>query len=266
VTNTDADNTPAEVEQPQETPEVAPAETPEGEAPVSAPGAPTEEAEATAEGEEEAPEEPTPADKHKRAGGWQRKIQKLENEIARLSAGQQTQPAQPTQPAKELTPEEKFDQYVSKAVERRLAAAEQERAQQQAAAEFQRRTQEVRAAHPDFDEAVEALNVPVDSPVGQALLTSEHGPAIMYQLATNPDVLARISALPPLAAVREIGRLEAQASATAAPKKTAPTPVPRKPAPVPITPVTARGQSAVKSPDKMTFEEYNAWRDSQAKR
>jgi hypothetical protein len=55
-----------------------------------------------------------------------------------------------------------------------------------------------------------ARTSPYVSPLGQALLTSEHGPAIMYQLAKSPAELARISALPPLDAAREIGRLEAK--------------------------------------------------------
>lgn len=241
-----------EQEQPQEQPqeEQAPPQEqpPEGE---PKPG----EGEA-GEGAEDKPSptpapEPEPEEKHKRAGGWQRRIERLEREremlLERLTNQQGGQ-----QPKKEKTPEENAEDYIDALVEKRLAArAEQER-QAKTQADFARRTAEVRAAHPDFDEVVMSVDAPVSQALQQALLTSEQGPEIMYQLAKSPAELARLSALQALDAAREIGRLEAKlASATAAPPK--PKPASRPPAP----PTTMNGSSAsTRSLDDLPISEY----------
>lgn len=166
-------------------------------------------------------EQPKAEDKHRRAGGWQRKIERLERQNQLLMeqlAANRPAPA-PSQPEKPKDVAAQMEEYVANVVEQRLAARQAQEAQTRAQAEFQRRTAEVRAAHPDFDDVVLASDLPVTPAVQQALLTSEHGPAIMYQLASNPAELARLNALPALDAAREIGRLEAQrASSTAAPK------------------------------------------------
>jgi hypothetical protein len=207
-------------------------------------------------------------EKHRRAGGWQRRAERLERQNQILLEQLAHRPGQqPTAapPPTEKTSDEKVAEYLDGLVETRLQAREQQRQRQEIQAQFQRRAAEVRAAHPDWDDVVSSADVPVSAAVQQAILTSEQGPAIMYQLAANPAELARISALPPLDAAREVGRLEAKLSlSTATPQAK---PVQRKPsAPAPITPVTARGPSTVKRPEDMTYEEYNAWRDSQRKR
>lgn len=213
--------------------------------------------------------DPSEPEKHRRAGGWQRKIERLERERELLLEQLATQRGQPQPPApdKAKTPDQQAADFIAAEVEKRIAVREAQRQQEMIAAEFQRRTQEVRAALPDFDEVVSSADVPISPAVSEALLTSEHGPRIMYELATNPAELARISALPPLAAAREIGRLEAKASATAAPAKPNPAATPRKPAvPAPITPVTTRGPTATKDPSSMSYDEYRRWRDSQGGR
>jgi hypothetical protein len=218
--------------------------------------APPEGAEAKPEegAEEEKPEgqeEARAEEKHRRAGGWQRKIERLERELemerqfrAQLQQGTQ-------QPAKEKSPEEKAAEYLDGLVSKRLA--ERDAQQQQAAqqAEFQRRAAEVRAAHPDFDEVVLAADAPVSPALQEALLTSDSGPAIMYQLAKSPAELARLSALPPLAAAREIGRLEAKlASSTSAPK-------PKSAARPPAPPTSVNGSaSSTRSLDDLPLSEY----------
>lgn len=256
----------------QETEEAAPETAPEAEAPVAEQPSAEGAAEAAEAAEEAAPEpESGKPEGHKRAGGWQRRIGRLEREremlLEQLAAQRAGQPT-PAQPAKAKTPEEQAAEYVESLVEKRLTERETQRQQQAITAAFQARTQEVRAAHPDFDEVISSVEVPVSAALSEALLTSDHGPRIMYQLAADPAELARLSALPPLAAAREVGRLEAKlASVTAAPAKPNPAVAPRKPAaPAPITPVTTRGPSAVKDPSEMTYEQYTAWRESQRKR
>lgn len=241
---------------------------PEVEAEQPAPAEAEPAAEAAPAEEQTATEQPeTPAEKHQRKGGWQRTIEKqrqtieaLAEEVAALRAGRQPQQPQPAAP-KEKTPDEVAQEYVNSLVEKRLQAERAAEAQRRTQAEFNAKAAAVRTEHPDFDEVVATCEAPMSPAVAEALLTSAEGPRIMYQLAANPAELARISALPPVAAAREIGRLEAKlASGSAAPAKT-PAVAPRRPAvPAPITPVTTRGPSAVKDPSKMSFEEYAAWR------
>lgn len=273
----DAENTAAAA--PEETP--ATPETPEAPAPTEAANtdaepAPAEAANADAETEPDASDTPEQAEakRHKRSGGWQRKVERQQREVERLERENRllmerlmgTLPAAPANaaPAAEKTPEQKAQEWIDAQIAKKLAEKEAERAALEAQQALQKRTAEFKALHPDFDEVLmQADGVPVSGVVSQALLTSDQGPAIMYALASNPAELARISALPPLDAVREIGRLEARlASSTPAPKTQAPK-VARKPAPAPIAPVTARGPSAVKDPSQMSYEEYSAWREAQ---
>jgi hypothetical protein len=206
--------------------------------------------EAKAEGGE-AEQEP-----RKRAGGWQRKIERLEkmNEqlLAQLTSQRGGPPPPSGQPQKEKSPEEKAAEYIDSLVEKRLAAREEQQKAQTRVADFQRRTAEVRAKNPDFDDVVMSVDVPVSPALEQALLTSEAGPAIMYQLAKSPAELARICALPPLDAAREIGRLEAKlASGTAAPVK--PKPAIRPPAP----PTSVSGSTpSARSLEELSISDY----------
>lgn len=248
--------------QTEETENQTPPEPPAGEEPPpeetetqAKDGEETEPPEGEEGKEEQSKPEDKPEEKHKRAGGWARKIERLErqNQILLEQLGQRGgQPPPAAQPGKEKTPDEKAVEYIDNLVEQRLAARDNQRQQQTVQAEFQRRTAEVRAAHPDFDDVVMAVDAPVSPALQQALLTSEHGPAIMYQLAKNPAELARLSALPPLDAAREIGRLEARASPTAAPKTT-PKSATRPPAP----PTNVNGStSSTRSLDDLPLADY----------
>lgn len=256
-----------------ETEETPAAEVPaEGAETPETPEEPAAEEGAEAAAEEEAEEEEAKPDgkKRARAGGFQRKIERLEREkellYQQLMQGGQ-RPVAPQPQGQEETPEQRAAAYIQNLVDQGIAQREAQARQAAAQADFQRRTQEVRALHPDFEEVVMgAEHIPVPPALQQAILTSPVGPEIMYQLAANPAELARISALPPFDVAREIGRLEAKSSVSA-PSKAPPKVAPRKPAaPAPIAPVTARGPTTVKPVKDMTYEEYNAWRDSQRKR
>lgn len=245
-----------------ETEETKPADNAETKPEEAAPeeeAAKTEEAEAKAddaegaEGEEgEKPEAKTDGEKHKRAGGFQRKIERLERQNAQLIEQLAARGGQAPTAAKEKSAEEKAAEYVKTMAKQVIAEEREAQHQAQAQAEFVRRTQEVRAQHPDFDEALEAVaHIPVPAALNEALLTSEHGPSIMYSLATNPAELARISALPPLAAAREVGRLEAKLASGAAPQK--PKAAIRPPAP----PTSAGGSgTSTRSLEDLPLAEY----------
>jgi hypothetical protein len=109
-----------------------------------------------------------------------------------------------------------------------------------------------RKAIPDYDAVLKsAKNAPVAPHVEGLLLESDKAPLLAYHLAKNPDKLERLNALPPVAAAREIGRLEARLSLPNPNKATA--------APKPIAPVKG-GASPTKAPAEMSMEEYAAYR------
>lgn len=189
------------------------------------------------EGAEEAPAPEAPAaDKHKRSGGFQRKIDRLERQNQQLMEMLQrgAAPAPPAPEAPPQTPQEKaaaqMHAFINQRVQEELAQRDAATKQQRLQADLQTQLAAARVAHPDFDEAladVSHINVP--RVVHDAILTSDAPGEIMYSLAKRPAELARISALPPLDAVREIGRLEAKLASGAAPQ--APKPAARPPSP-----------------------------------
>lgn len=79
----------------------------------------------------------------------------------------------------------------------------------------------------DYDAVLRSAKDAAVAPhVEGLLLESDKSALLSYHLAKNPDKLARLNALPPVAAAREIGKLEARLSLPSANKATkAPPPV-----------------------------------------
>lgn len=122
------------------------------------------------------------------------------------------------------------------------------------------RLKATRAEIPDFDEIVGGSEIPIKPHVAEELSDSEHGPALAYHFAKNPEVLERLNGLPPKEAVRAIAKLEA----TLFSKKEDPAPQPKpvSKAPVPVAPVRGNA-AAIPTPDKMSMDEYVAMRKKQ---
>lgn len=97
-----------------------------------------------------------------------------------------------------------------------------------------------REVTPDYDAVVGKSSVQVAPHVVDALLDSDSGPDLAYHLAKHPETVKRINALPPLAAARELGRIEASLSTPAAPREK-----PASKAPVPITPARSSAPASV---------------------
>lgn len=155
----------------------------------------------------------------------------------------------------------KAGQKVNEALSARDAEKAKEaegRVKQSKAQIWEERQAATRAATPDYDEVVGLSEIQVAAHVAEALIDSDVGPALAYQLAKNPELAERINALPPLAAAREIGRLEASLSkpAVAAPENKV------SKAPPPISPVGARS-TPVSDPEKMSTDEWLKWRQGQ---
>ena len=114
-----------------------------------------------------------------------------------------------------------------------------------------------RQAHEDFDEVVET-DIKISQPMQQAMLDSEQGAEVAYWLGKNPKEAERIAQLPPVGAIREIGRIEA--SFATKKNNPAPKPKPLSKAPAPVIPIsggTAGGGSSIHDPD--TAADFNRW-------
>lgn len=121
----------------------------------------------------------------------------------------------------------------------------------------------------EFAETLEAVDdVVVSGVVQELIVSSENGPELAFELAKNRQEFERINALGPIAAAREIGRLEARiAKASASSEETKPEPKKLTKAPAPITPVGSKGGKSEKSlsdPD-LSQREYEAIRAKQIK-
>ena len=211
-----------------------------------------------------------------------RKAREAEREAAywreRATVTQAPAPAAPKKPEPadfndygeyvEALAEFKADEKVGKALDAREAKqAQQQQATQRATTWEQRQTQ-ARSAIQDYDAVLESSDVPIAQHVGEALLESDHGPALAYHLAKNPAVADKLNAMTPLNAAREIGRIEASLAAGSAAPSPAQGAAPAAPAarttnaPPPGKPVQQAGNAPVDL-SKLSMDDYVKHRKSQ---
>jgi hypothetical protein len=140
---------------------------------------------------------------------------------------------------------------------------------------YQEAIENFKTEHADWDEMVGEAEISIPVVAGNAIKQLENGPAVVYFLAQNPKVAQKISGMPPVLAVAEIGRIAARLEK--APAEETPTnntatrspdrvPVVSK-APAPITPLKGgnlRPTKDLNDPD-ISFSEWRKIRDEQAK-
>lgn len=230
----------------------------------------------------------------KRKGGFQRKIERLEqeNEYWRTQALRtQSQPEAPKQEASD--PEPDAEQYekdgksareymrdLAKWEARQAIKAEREReaeerkqeaaksAEQKRAEEFGKKIESARDKFDDYDDVVFNKAVPITKPMSEALMESDLGAEIAYELAKDDGKEAqRISQLSPFKQAVEIGKIEARLAheqPSPATEEEKPEPVVSK-APPPPTPV--RRPAAANVPDihdpKLPYKQFVKLRDEQ---
>jgi hypothetical protein len=207
----------------------------------------------------------------------ERRAQELEQRLAEI---QGSRPAEPkhAEPAKaEGRPQAEsfstYDEYVEALADWKLGEREKQREQaeaerkardeqKQVADAWNKRVEQAKQKHDDYDDVIAEAEIPITNAVRDALLTSEHGPELAYYLAQNPEECKRIAALQPVAAIRELGKLEAKFEKAPEPEKPKVTK-----APPPPKPVAARA-SAEKSihDEDLSFAEYERLRKAQLKR
>lgn len=247
-------------------------------------------------GEEPAQEE---AAQPKHKGGFQRKIEKLTRELEYVARRnqeleyhlkyngngrpheppqqQQQQQQQPAGPPKQEG-YETYEQYIDaltdwkleQALAKRSAIEQRERqqqAQQQVLDGWHQRVGQFKTINTDFDDALEAVShIAIPPVLGHALMSSEEGPRLAYELARQPEMLDAITRLEPLAQLRALGKFEAGLAAAAVPVQAAPPRRQVSQAPEPIRPV---GQGASRTStvplDQMDYQSYKRERERQIK-
>jgi uncharacterized protein YozE (UPF0346 family) len=138
---------------------------------------------------------------------------------------------------------------------------------QKAIEKHNERVGEFKKAQADYEEVIsdfieEHGDLKFSIALEDSILASDVGPQLVYHLAKNKEELDRINALSPLAAAREIGKIEARLSKKSQPlaeKK-------HSKAPRPIEPVnTGRGSSIRKSiyDESLSQSEYEQLRKEQ---
>lgn len=139
----------------------------------------------------------------------------------------------------------KHDQALERVTQQTTQA---QTAREQAATRFAERHAAFVKAHPDFDEIVQRSPVASVIPppwIEEAMLDSEHGPALQYHLLQHPEEFHAIVSLPERAAVRALGRLEA--SMRAAPTGPAAPTSPKTQADPPLEPVGGSPTASTRS-------------------
>lgn len=110
----------------------------------------------------------------------------------------------------------------------------------------------------DYDAVALTDTFPVTPEMAELIKTSDVGPDVLYWLGQNRQVSAQIAALPsPVEVARAIGRIEASITTPKARTQTM--------APDPINPVKGTGAAVGKDPDKMSYAEFKAYRESGGK-
>lgn len=188
---------------------------------------------------------------------------------------QQAAPAAPEKPTPakfddygayiEALTEWKADQKITQALTQREAEAAQRQQAQQQASTWETRQAAARAAVPDYDQVVGASDAPVAKHVADALVESEHGPALAYHFAKHPEALERLNDMSARQADREIGRLEERLAASAA-QPAAATPAKTSNAPKPASATAAQGRSTTPPVSQMSMEQYMQHRKQQGAR
>lgn len=207
----------------------------------------------------------------KEAEYWRKLV--MERQEAQQQPATQTRDAEPQ--LEQFSTELEYAKAHAKWVARQEAYAliqQREEAMQRAAQQreaetqvqsYQARIAEARTRYSDYEEVmVTAPEIPLPPHVSQALVESEFGPDIAYRLAKDPARIQRIVSLTPTAALREIGKVEAEIEAGRKSKA-----VPRvSNAPEPISPVDAKSSTpsrdAEPGPDR-PYSEWLAWRNKQ---
>ena len=260
--------------------EPAAAEAPtNSEAPAQAETKIVEEAEASKV--EQAPEGTADEEaKPKGKGGFQKRIDKLTQQVRTLQEqlasketvkpAEETKPAVTTQGKPRLEDFSTYEDYTEALTEwkmdLKLAKLQEDQAKQRQQKEaesktltWNQRVESARSKYEDFDEVALDPDIPVSAAMAEVIQDSEAGPDLAYFLGQNPVEAARIATLSPIAAARELGKIEAKL--TPAPD-TKPKPA-ATPKPKPVTPLAGKTAPTIDlNSDSISLREYRKLREA----
>jgi len=118
---------------------------------------------------------------------------------------------------------------------------------------------------PDYEDMVASSNVKVNDTVRDAILESNVGPRILYELASDDDIAEKLSTMSTASALKLIGKLEAKFEKTEEPVKAEKKTVAAKSkAPEPIRPLRSTGGVADVGMDgnDMSYQQWKAARQA----
>lgn len=128
---------------------------------------------------------------------------------------------------------------------------------------WRKRIEKAREDLEDYDDLVESSEVVISDQVRDAILESEVGPRILYELAKNPETAEKIAKMSVTGALREIGKIEAKIESKTEAKEDK-SAVKASKAPEPINPIrSARAPVEAIGSDgnvQVSFAEYKRLR------
>jgi hypothetical protein len=170
------------------------------------------------------------SEEHKRPGGWQKRVNNLTWRNRQLQREMEHMKAR----LNEVAPQDENDQR---------NANQPDPEQVVRNIEWQQKKDAFAKSVPDWDKAVESAQyLPKTPELEAAILDSDHGPALFYELAKNPRKAVEMTYMSPTELAREIGRMEARIEMRQPSKVQQQQPKPRpSSAPPPIKPVQPNG-------------------------
>ena len=111
------------------------------------------------------------------------------------------------------------------------AVRKQQAEQEKITKSWNKKLDKAKAQYSDFDDVVKSANTVVSNEIRDSILASDVGPQLLYFLASDEDFAKKLTEMPVIKALREIGKLEARFERKEEPKVAT---APRSKAPEPI--------------------------------
>jgi hypothetical protein len=129
---------------------------------------------------------------------------------------------------------------------------------------WQQKLEATKAELPDYEVMVQSSSMSVNDTVRDAIVESDVGPRILYELASNDELAEKLSTMTTAGALKLIGKLEAQFEKTEAPVAGKKTVAAKSKAPEPIRPLRSTGGVADVGTDgsDMSYQQWKAARQA----
>ena len=202
------------------------------------------------------------------------KVKELEDRLAARESFKE--PTKEPEPNQKPTPDNFKDAFeyaealadwsANQALERREQEVKQKEAEtqkQKVIATWQQKLEATKAELPDYEVMVSSSAMSVNDTVRDAIIESDVGPRILYELASNDELAEKLSTMTTASALKIIGKLEAQFEKTEEPVKAERKSVAAKSnAPEPIRPLRSTGGVAdvALNGEQLSFQQWKAGR------